>query len=411
MTGLLAPAIWTVVVALTLWPPFRRGRPGFAVYVLTMTINELPLVFILVTAAGAWLGAGARPGGAAGVAWWAMWAFVIGGLVWVQARAGRARTALERAFAAGLGEGWRSSLRADLADLPSPSTPWIRGMLLPFQRGLPGVERVRDVPYGPDPAHLLDVYHGPAGPGPRPVLLHFHEGGFVQGRKSRESVTLLNQLASHGWLCLSANYRLREEGGLAPPPGRRQASHRLGPRACRRPRGRPRRDLPRRRLRRGTHRPERGAHQRPGALPARLRGRRHLGAGCSLALRLPRRPQRRSREQPLRAGGTGLSADAPHPGRQRHRALPAGVDGAGLGPVPAHLLRGTGGLCRAARGPARLRPVRLRPGPHLRGLHRELPGLGALPRRRPARLALRPAAPAGGGCPSPPTGSGPTLRV
>lgn len=217
MTGLLAPAIWTVVVALTLWPPFRRGRPGFAVYVLTMTINELPLVFILVTAAGAWLGAGARPGGAAGVAWWAMWAFVIGGLVWVQARAGRARTALERAFAAGLGEGWRSSLRADLADLPSPSTPWIRGMLLPFQRGLPGVERVRDVPYGPDPAHLLDVYHGPAGPGPRPVLLHFHEGGFVQGRKSRESVTLLNQLASHGWLCLSANYRLREEGAWPHP--------------------------------------------------------------------------------------------------------------------------------------------------------------------------------------------------
>ena len=46
----------------------------------------------------------------------------------------------------------------------------------------------------------------------RPVVIHLHGGGFVQGGKSRESVTLLNQLADHGWVCFSANYRLRSQG-------------------------------------------------------------------------------------------------------------------------------------------------------------------------------------------------------
>lgn len=44
---------------------------------------------------------------------------------------------------------------------------------------------------------------------PGPVLIHLHGGGFVQGGKSREGVVLLNRLAAHGWLCVSANYRLR----------------------------------------------------------------------------------------------------------------------------------------------------------------------------------------------------------
>ena len=47
---------------------------------------------------------------------------------------------------------------------------------------------------------------------PRPVLIHLHGGGFVQGGKSREGVTMLNRLADHGWLCVSANYGLRSQG-------------------------------------------------------------------------------------------------------------------------------------------------------------------------------------------------------
>ena len=51
----------------------------------------------------------------------------------------------------------------------------------------------------------------------RPVLIHLHGGGFVQGNKSREGVTLLNQLAAGGWLCVSANYRLGTAGAHPHP--------------------------------------------------------------------------------------------------------------------------------------------------------------------------------------------------
>jgi acetyl esterase/lipase len=50
----------------------------------------------------------------------------------------------------------------------------------------------------------------PAEPGP--VLIHFHGGHFQIGRKSREARPLLYRLASEGWLCISANYRLRAAG-------------------------------------------------------------------------------------------------------------------------------------------------------------------------------------------------------
>jgi acetyl esterase/lipase len=49
-------------------------------------------------------------------------------------------------------------------------------------------------------------------PKPGGVLIHFHGGHFQIGRKSRESKPLLYRLASEGWLCISANYRLRAAG-------------------------------------------------------------------------------------------------------------------------------------------------------------------------------------------------------
>jgi acetyl esterase/lipase len=42
------------------------------------------------------------------------------------------------------------------------------------------------------------------------VFVHFHGGGMVIGNKNRESLPLLYHLASQGWVCISANYRLRD---------------------------------------------------------------------------------------------------------------------------------------------------------------------------------------------------------
>ena len=40
------------------------------------------------------------------------------------------------------------------------------------------------------------------------MLIHLHGGAFRSGRKSREARPLLYRLASQGWVCISANYRL-----------------------------------------------------------------------------------------------------------------------------------------------------------------------------------------------------------
>ncbi len=217
MTSLIAPVLWTVVVALTLWPPARGSFVGLLVYLLTMAINEIPLPFLVLNSLGMLSGLGDRPSGALGVAWALLWGFVIAGLGWVQLRAGRARPALDEALAAELGRDWRSSIRTDLADAPGTTTPWLAGTLWPFQRRTAAVQRTRNVPYGPDRAHRLDVYHSRTATPRRPILIHFHGGGFVMGAKSREAVALLNQLAAQGWLCLSANYRLRHSGRFPSP--------------------------------------------------------------------------------------------------------------------------------------------------------------------------------------------------
>ncbi len=42
-----------------------------------------------------------------------------------------------------------------------------------------------------------------------PTLVYLHGGGYFSGRKEREGRPLIHRLASHGWVCVSANYRLR----------------------------------------------------------------------------------------------------------------------------------------------------------------------------------------------------------
>jgi acetyl esterase/lipase len=64
---------------------------------------------------------------------------------------------------------------------------------------------------GSDPGrrNLLDLYRHRARPSGSRVLIHLHGGGYYRGRKNSQSLPLLYRLASQGWVCVSANYRLR----------------------------------------------------------------------------------------------------------------------------------------------------------------------------------------------------------
>src|SRR5262245_47765834 len=85
-----------------------------------------------------------------------------------------------------------------------------RIVLWPFVVPHPGVERLSNIPYGDaGRANLVDVYRSRSRSTGGPVLIHLHGGAFRIGRKSREGRPLFYRLAREGWVCISANYRLR----------------------------------------------------------------------------------------------------------------------------------------------------------------------------------------------------------
>lgn len=213
---LVTTAIWALFVATTLWLPFRRGPAGFAIFVVTMACNEIPLALLSVFVASVAVSLGDAVGETGPmIAALVIACLVAIGMVWLQVRARSVRPAFEAALSTSLGADWRASIRPEFVTPVPPAAPWVGGILLPFQRHMGTVERVRNVPYATGGrAHLLDIYRRKDAATRRPVVIHLHGGGFVQGGKSRESIALLNQLADHGWICFSANYGLRSQGAF-----------------------------------------------------------------------------------------------------------------------------------------------------------------------------------------------------
>ena len=66
------------------------------------------------------------------------------------------------------------------------------------------------MPYGDGALRRLDVYRRRDRPTRSPVLVHLHGGGFRSGSRTREAKPLLRDLVSrHGFVCVSAGYRLQ----------------------------------------------------------------------------------------------------------------------------------------------------------------------------------------------------------
>lgn len=209
--------LWAVAVAavetLAAVMPVRRspllGRLGF---MLGYLVNELPFVafsWLVGWTAVTWVrGELASPGGLAvlGLA-----VLTTAGLVVVGWRGRRAGPIMEEALRRDLGRDRRSRRTTPSGDRRRVSL--VRILLAPLPLWRRDVERIADVPYGPaGRRHRLDLYRGRAAPPEGPVLIHFHGGHFRMGGKSREARPLLHRLASQGWLCVSANYRLGRAG-------------------------------------------------------------------------------------------------------------------------------------------------------------------------------------------------------
>ena len=75
-----------------------------------------------------------------------------------------------------------------------------------------GVGVTRDVKYGPDPRHLLDVFEPEGSGGPRPVFMFVHGGGYVGGTKREPGSPFYDNImlwaARGGMVGVNMTYRL-----------------------------------------------------------------------------------------------------------------------------------------------------------------------------------------------------------
>jgi len=85
-----------------------------------------------------------------------------------------------------------------------------RLLLRPIPRVREGVSVLRDVPFARREGRILamDIYRGSGHNGKRPGLVFLHGGGWCLGDKRDQGLPLCNHLATLGWVCANANYRL-----------------------------------------------------------------------------------------------------------------------------------------------------------------------------------------------------------
>jgi len=133
--------------------------------------------------------------------------------------------ALAAAATAGLGYlAWRASgtgttFKEVLSETVAAADPTaqtertsLRTLARPFAMADPRVEVVRDIAYTRGGVKArLDIYRPHDGADRlenAPVLVQIHGGAWTIGNKEQQGLLLMNRMASHGWVCISVNYRL-----------------------------------------------------------------------------------------------------------------------------------------------------------------------------------------------------------
>jgi triacylglycerol lipase len=97
---------------------------------------------------------------------------------------------------------------------PVIDPPKTAAIYAPFQQKEPyaGVQVLRDLKYGPDARHALDVFIPDGGAGPRPVLMFVHGGAFVAGNKRAPGSPFYDNImlaaAREGIIGVNMTYRL-----------------------------------------------------------------------------------------------------------------------------------------------------------------------------------------------------------
>ncbi len=205
-------AIFNVVSMITIFTPRavpRRAVP-WALFGTALLATELAWIWLPLQMLLAWLfGLGGALDSALGTL--AMWVLAISwlGLVWSIWMSTKAGPAVENALVAGLGYNYRNSIPSRIQGKMRNDisfSDWRH----PYRFSNPNVEVIKHIPYGPAGVRQqLDIYRPRVIPEEGcPVLLQIHGGAWMMGDKGGQALPLMYHLASKGWICVAANYRL-----------------------------------------------------------------------------------------------------------------------------------------------------------------------------------------------------------
>jgi acetyl esterase/lipase len=203
---LITLAVIGCFTLIALRPPRRPRALAQLADLMGLTVNEVPHLAAglpLAVATAQAITAGDLSLGGSSLFPGAAAAIVAAGLLTVAHRGMRAWPAVTTALAdAGV-------------SVPNRPRGWAwRTLLTPFPFRSRQIVRIVDVPYGDHRRQRLDIYHHRDHPRGGPVLVYLHGGGYYSGGKHREGRALLHRLAARGWVCVSANYRLRPTAGF-----------------------------------------------------------------------------------------------------------------------------------------------------------------------------------------------------
>jgi acetyl esterase/lipase len=131
------------------------------------------------------------------------------GLIFLARQASLAEQVTEKALVDALGPDYRSAIPAELIEAAQPGVDW-RRLVLPFRTTDPEVEKITDVVFHEEGRLRLklDIFRNRSHPTGAPVLLYVHGGAWILGDKREQGIPMMTHLAAHGWLCITANYRL-----------------------------------------------------------------------------------------------------------------------------------------------------------------------------------------------------------
>lgn len=215
---LAALAIFNLVSMITIFSP--RAVPGtvvtIAVFFTALLATEMAWIWLplQILMAGFLAAAGALD------SWLGMLALLVlfatwPGLIWSIKQSTKAEATVEQALQTGLGATYRNQIPPAVSHLLRQQVSF-NDWRQPNAKKPPGVELIRNIPYGPAGVRQqLDIYRPDHIPAQGcPVLLQIHGGGWVMGDKGNQALPLMHHLASKGWICVAANYRLSPSVGF-----------------------------------------------------------------------------------------------------------------------------------------------------------------------------------------------------